>query len=72
MGSISRNVAAASVRMVIGTEEREIRSIKEAKGFLRQHRAGALADLILADMDVRAPGALVAFRNKLEMVRAAL
>lgn len=72
MGSISREVAAASVRMVIGSTEREVRSLKEAKGFLREHRAGALADFILADLDPKSPGALVAFRNKLEMMRAAL
>lgn len=72
MGSISRNVAASSVRMVIGTAEREVRSIREARGFLREHKAGALADFILSDMDAKAPNALVAFRNKLEMMRSAL
>lgn len=72
MGSISRKVAAAPVRMVIGSTEREVRSLKEAKGFLREHRAGALADFILADLDPKSPTALVAFRNKLEMMRAAL
>lgn len=70
MGSISREVAAASVRMVIGSTEREVRSLKEAKGFLREHRAGALADFILADIDPKSPGALVAFRSKLEMMRS--
>lgn len=72
MGSISREVAAASVRMVIGTTEREVRSLKEAKGFLKEHRAGALAEFILSDIDPKAPGALVAFGRKLEMMRAAL
>ncbi|WP_127089972.1 hypothetical protein [Aquabacter cavernae] len=72
MGSISREVAAASVRMVIGSTEREVRSLKEAKGFLREHKAGAVADFILADIDPKSPGALVAFRSKLEMMRAAL
>lgn len=72
MGSISKNVAAASVRIVIGTDEREVKSLREAKGFLREHRAGALAEFIAADLDPAEPGALVAFRNKLEMMRAAL
>lgn len=72
MGSISKDVAAASVRIVIGTDEREVKSLREAKGFLREHRAGALADFIMVDLDPAAPGSLVAFRNKLEMMRAAL
>ncbi|OYW51208.1 MAG: hypothetical protein B7X99_07785 [Rhizobiales bacterium 17-65-6] len=72
MGSISKNVAAASVRIVIGNDEREVKSLREARGFLREHRAGALADFIMSDLDPASPVALVAFRNKLEMVRAAL
>ncbi|TCT06837.1 hypothetical protein [Aquabacter spiritensis] len=72
MGSISRTQAERSIRMVIGNDEREISSLKEAKSFLKQHKAGALADFILSDMDAAAPGALVAFRNRLEMMRAAL
>ena len=72
MGSISKTFPASSVRMVIGNSEREVRSLREAKGFLKEHRAGALADFILADIDPAAPEALVAFRNKLEMMRAAL
>ncbi len=72
MGSISRIPTASPLRIVIGNDEREVRSLREAKLFLREHKAGALADFILAEVDPKAPGALVAFRDRLEMVRACL
>ncbi len=74
MGSISPIKAkpASTLRIVIGNEGRDVTSLEEARGFLHERNADALAELLLSDMDAKAPGALKAFGNRLEMVRAAL
>lgn len=74
MGSISPAKATASrpLRIVIGGDSREVRSLAEARSFLRENKAGAVAEFLLKDLDPKAPGALVAFRDRLNMMRQAL
>ncbi|MFG1398260.1 hypothetical protein [Roseixanthobacter pseudopolyaromaticivorans] len=73
MGSFSRITAApSSLRLVIGTEDREVASLDEAMGFLHEKDADALGEFLLAGLDADAPESLIAFRNRLEMMRAAL
>lgn len=73
MGSFSRTTTApSSLRLVIGTEDREVASLDEAMGFLHEQDADALGEFLLSGLDVDAPEALVAFRSRLEMMRAAL
>ncbi|MFG1465305.1 hypothetical protein V5F77_20695 [Xanthobacter sp. DSM 24535] len=73
MGSFSLTTAApSSLRLVIGTEDREVASIDEAMGFLHEKNADALGEFVLNGLDAEAPGALVAFRDRLELMRAVL
>ncbi|MFG1425248.1 hypothetical protein [Roseixanthobacter glucoisosaccharinicivorans] len=73
MGSFSRiSPAPSSLRLVIGTKDREVASLDEAMGFLHEQDADALGEFLLSGLDADAPEALVAFRNRLEMMRAAL
>ena len=63
----------SSIRIVIAGADREVSSLDEARGFLAEHDADVLADLLLADVtDDQAPEALIAFRARLERMCAAL